>query len=114
MPCSDAQSCTNARLGMRSYEDIRQFANPTERMVGVLRGAEEVVVSSAEGGKGRLAAQRMSMFPIHSPGPCMQDTASDDWDALDVQILSELRSGAELQWGVTYFPMKESWKSTLS
>ena len=92
MPCSDAQSCTNARLGMRSYEDIRQFANPTERIVGVLPGAEEVV-SSAEGGKGRLAAQRMSMFPMHSPGPCMQDTASEDWDALNLQILSELDQG---------------------
>lgn len=48
-------------------------------MVGV-RGYE----SDGErvGGKGRLAAQRRSMFPTHSAGPCMQATPEVSFDRL--------------------------------
>lgn len=39
------------------------------------------------GGNGRLAAQRIIMFPTHSSGPCRQDTSEDLFDTLDrVQV----------------------------
>lgn len=57
---------------------MRQLAKPRDRIVGV-RGYE---CDERVGGKGRLAAQRMSMFPTHSAGPCMQDTPEVSFDIL--------------------------------
>lgn len=58
---------------------MRQLAKPRDLIVGV-RGYESDEVEV--GGKGRLAAQRMSMFPTHSVGPCMQDTPEVSFDLL--------------------------------
>jgi hypothetical protein len=54
-------------------------------MVGV-RGYERVV-GERDGGKGRLAAQRMRMFPTHSGGPCMQATPDVSFDTLKKVII---------------------------
>lgn len=66
---------------MREYSLIRQVAKPKERIVGV-RGVSGVT-SPASGGKGRFAAQRMRMSPMHSSGPCLHSIAEDWLDTLE-------------------------------
>lgn len=58
---------------------MRQFANPRDRMVGVRGVVGEI---TASGGKGRFAAQRMRMSPIHSSGPCLHSMAEVWLDTL--------------------------------
>lgn len=48
-------------------------------MVGVVREESD---DGRAGGKGRLAAHRMSIFPTHSAGPCMQATPEVSFDIL--------------------------------
>lgn len=53
-------------------------------------GARKAAASSSvDGGNGRFAAQRMSMSPIHSDGPCLQSTAEDLFDTLEQVKVSQ-------------------------
>lgn len=45
---------------------------------------------------GRLAAQSMSMLPMHSVGPCLHSTSEVLSETLESQYLNSLKSGGNL------------------
>lgn len=95
-----------------------QFAKPRERMTGV-RGRVVVVDAAAavslDGGKGRFAAHRMSMLPMHSDGPCLHSTSEDLLDTLDrTAHKSVTRSSALSSLDRTHLAIKDNVKSTFS